>query len=81
MFDSQTILSRQVKQYMAAQGISQSALAADLGMTQSALSQRLSATTRWQLDDLDRLIQLGFPIGLDVFGAAVNEEYAQKESK
>lgn len=81
MFDSQTVLSRQVKRYMAGQGISQAALAADLGMTQSAPSQRLSATTRWQLDDLDRLIQLGFPIGLDIFGATINDEYAQKESK
>lgn len=81
MFDSQTILSRQVKQYMAAQGISQSALAGDLAMSQTALSQRMRGAARWQLDDLDRLIQLGFPIGLDVFGAAVNEEYAQKESK
>lgn len=78
MFDSQTILSRQVKRYMASQGISQAALAADLGMTQSALSQRLSATTRWQLDDLDRLIQLGFPIGLDIFGAAISEEYTRE---
>ena len=78
MFDSQTILSRQVKRYMEDQGISQRSLAADLGMTQSALSQRLSATTRWQLDDLDRLIQLGFPIGLDIFGAAISEEYTRE---
>ena len=74
MFDSQTILSRQVKQYMAAQGISQSALAADLGMTQSALSQRLSATTRWNLQDIDQLMRLGVPVGFGTLAAALTEE-------
>jgi len=61
--------------------ISQKALASDLAMSQTALSQRMRGAARWQLDDLDRLIQLGFPIGLDVFGDAISEEYAQKESK
>lgn len=74
MFDSQTILSRQVKQYMAAQGISQSALAADLGMTQSALSQRLSATTRWNLQDIDQLMRIGVPVGFGTLAAALTEE-------
>ena len=74
MFDSQTILSRQVKQYMAAQGISQSALAADLGMTQSALSQRLSATTRWNLKDIDQLMRIGIPVGFGTLAAALSEE-------
>lgn len=74
MFDSQTILSRQIKQYMAAQGISQSALAADLGMTQSALSQRLSATTRWNLQDIDQLMRIGVPVGFGTLAAALTEE-------
>lgn len=74
MFDSQTILSRQVKQYMAAQGISQSALAADLGMTQSALSQRLSATTRWNLQDIDQLMRIGVPVVFGTLAAALTEE-------
>lgn len=74
MFDSQTILSRQVKQYMAAQGISQSALAADLGMTQSALSQRLSAITRWNLKDIDQLMRIGIPVGFGTLAAALSEE-------
>lgn len=74
MFDSQTILSRQVKQYMAAQGISQSALAADLGMTQSALSQRLSAITRWNLKDIDQLMRIGVPVGFGTLAAALSEE-------
>lgn len=75
MFDSQTILSRQVKRYMADQGISQAALAADLGMTQSALSQRLSATTRWNLKDIDQLMTIGVPVGFGTLAAAINEDH------
>ena len=75
MFDSQTILSRQVKRYMADQGISQAALAADLGMTQSALSQRLSATTRWSLKDIDQLMRIGVPVGFGTLAAAINEDH------
>lgn len=75
MFDSQTILSRQVKRYMADQGISQAALAADLGMTQSALSQRLSATTRWNLKDIDQLMKIGVPVGFGTLAAAINEDH------
>lgn len=75
MFDSQTILSRQVKRYMADQGISQAALAADLGMTQSALSQRLSATTRWNLKDIDQLMRIGVPVGFGTLAAAINEDH------
>nr|DAN58739.1 MAG TPA: helix-turn-helix domain protein [Caudoviricetes sp.] len=75
MFDSQTILSRQVKRYMADQGISQAALAADLGMTQSALSQRLSATTRWNLKDIDQLMRIGVPVGFGTLAAVINEDH------
>lgn len=74
MFDSQTMLSRQVKQYMEDQGISQRSLAADLGMTQSALSQRLSATTRWNLNDIDQLMRIGVPVGFGTLAAALTEE-------
>lgn len=74
MFDSQTILSRQVKRYMADQGISQAALASDLGMTQSALSQRLSAITRWNLKDIDQLMRIGVPVGFGNLAAALYEE-------
>ena len=77
MFDSQTILSRQVKRYMADQGISQRSLAADLGMTQSALSQRLSATTRWNLKDIDQLMRIGVPVGFGTLAAVISEEYTK----
>lgn len=75
MFDSQTILSRQVKRYMAEQGISQRSLAADLGMTQSALSQRLSATTRWNLKDIDQLLRIGVPVGFGTLAAVISEDH------
>ena len=75
MSDSQTILSRQVKRYMADQGISQRSLAADLGMTQSALSQRLSATTRWNLKDIDQLMRIGVPVGFGTLAAVINEDH------
>ena len=75
MFDSQTTLSRQVKRYMADQGISQRSLAADLGMTQSALSQRLSATTRWNLKDIDQLMRIGVPVGFGTLAAVINEDH------
>nr|DAK24195.1 MAG TPA: helix-turn-helix domain protein [Caudoviricetes sp.] len=75
MFDSQTILSRQVKRYMEDQGISQRSLAADLGMTQSALSQRLSATTRWNLKDIDQLMRIGVLVGFGTLAAVINEDH------
>jgi transcriptional regulator with XRE-family HTH domain len=58
--------------------ISQKALASDLEMSQTALSQRMRGAARWQLDDLDRLIQIGIPVGLDIFGAAAMEEYTHE---
>lgn len=79
MFDSQTVLSRQVKRYMADQGISQRSLAADLGMTQSALSQRLSATTRWNLKDIDQLMRIGVPVGFGTLAAVINEDYTNED--
>ena len=79
MFDSQTVLSRQVKRYMADQGISQRSLAADLGMTQSALSQRLSATTRWNLKDIDQLMRIGVPVGFGTLAAVINEDYPNED--
>ena len=76
-----TVISRRVKTYMLDRAISQKSLADELHISQTALSQRLNNRARWQLDDLDRLIQIGVPIGLDTFGAALREEYTQKESK
>lgn len=63
---------------MASHSVSQKALAADLHLSQTALSKRLHNQARWQLDDLDRLIEIGVPIGLQIFGAAICEEYTHE---
>ena len=76
MTATQTVITRLIKNYMHDSGITQKVLAADLGITQPTLSRKLSGIRTWSLDDLDQLIQIGVPIGLDIFGAAINEEYA-----
>ncbi len=81
MRSTQTIVTRLVKGYLNESDITQKTLAAALGITQPTLSRKLTGIRTWSLDDLDQLIKIGVPIGLDVFGAAINEEYAQKESK
>ena len=78
MTSTQTVVTRLVKNYLCESGISQRSLAAELGITQATLCRKLSGIRTWSLDDLDRLIQIGIPVGLDVFGAAVMEEYSNE---
>lgn len=77
----QTIVTRLVKNYLNNSGITQKTLAAALGITQPTLSRKLTGIRTWSLDELDQLVQIGVPVSFDIFGAAINEEYAQKESK
>lgn len=74
MTSTQTVVTRLVKNYLRDSGITQSSLAAELEITQATLSRKITGIRTWSLDDLDRLIQIGVPIGLDVFGAALTEE-------
>ena len=74
MRSTQTIVTRLVKNFLSESGITQQTLAAALGITQPTLSRKLTGIRTWSLDDLDQLIQIGVPIGLDVFGAALTEE-------
>lgn len=74
----QTIVTRLVKNYLNDSGITQKTLAAALGITQPTLSRKLTGIRTWSLDELDQLIQIGVPIGLDVFGAAAMEEYTHE---
>ena len=74
MRSTQTIVTRLVKNFLSESGITQKTLAAALGITQPTLSRKLTGIRTWSLDDLDQLIQIGVPIGLDVFGAALSEE-------
>lgn len=78
MQSTQTIVTRLVKNYLNKSGTTQKTLAAALGITQPTLSRKLTGIHTWSLDDLDQLIQLGVPIGLDVFGAAAMEEYTHE---
>ncbi len=74
MTSTQTVVTRLVKNYLRDSGITQSSLAAELEITQATLSRKITGIRTWSLDDLDRLIQIGVPIGLDMFGAALTEE-------
>ena len=74
MTSTQTIVSRIVRRYIADNRLSISSLSRIMDVSRPTLSARLSGATRWNLDDVDRLIQLGVPIGLDVFGAAALSE-------
>lgn len=74
MRSTQTIVPRLVKNFLSESGITQKTLAAALEITQPTLSRKLTGIRTWSLDDLDQLIQIGVPIGLDVFGAALTEE-------
>jgi len=78
MAPTQTIVSRIVRRYIADNQLSITAFSQALNISRPTLSARLSGTTRWSVDDLDRLIQLGVPIGLDIFGAAAMEEYTHE---
>lgn len=81
MTSTQTVVTRVVRNYLHESGISQQSLAAELGVTQATLSRKLSGIRTWSLDDLDQLIQIGVPIGLDIFGAAINEEYTREVTR
>lgn len=74
MRSTQTIVTRLVKNFLNESSITQKTLAAALGTTQPTLSRKITGIRTWSLDDLDQLIQIGVPIGLDVFGAALTEE-------
>lgn len=74
MRSTQTIVTRLVENFLSESGITQKTLAAALEITQPTLSRKLTGIRTWSLDDLDQLIQIGVPIGLDVFGAALTEE-------
>jgi transcriptional regulator with XRE-family HTH domain len=64
MMHTQTVITREVRRFMAAQHMTQTALAERLGISQGRVSDRLRGTTNWSLDDMDRLWDLGVPIAL-----------------
>lgn len=70
MSNSQTAITREVRRWMQAERYTQADVAALLGTNQSKVSNRLRGITRWSLDDLDKLWDLGVPIDLPAYGEA-----------
>lgn len=68
MSNSQTAITREVRRWMQAERYTQADVAALLGINQSKVSNRLRGITRWSLDDLDKLWDLGVPIDLPAYG-------------
>ena len=52
------LVSQEVRAWMARQGIKQAELAEALGITQQAVSHRLTGRTSWNLDDLEPVAAL-----------------------
>lgn len=70
MSNSQTAITREVRRWMQAERYTQADVARLLGITQGKVSMRLRGSTRWSLDDLDKLWDLGVPIDLPAYGEA-----------
>lgn len=66
MTRSHVTISRIVRTHMEAEGLTQAAMAASVGKTQSWLSHRLTKRCRWSLDDLDLLASVGVPVILTI---------------
>ena len=62
MMTFDTDLSKAVREYQAANRVTQSELAAQLGILQPSLAQRLNGRTRWTINDLINLSLVGVEI-------------------
>lgn len=56
------VISEAVKAHMRSAGLSQTALAVELGLTQPTLSNRLNGVTDWNGKDIDALVELGISL-------------------
>ncbi|WP_022869071.1 helix-turn-helix domain-containing protein [Schaalia vaccimaxillae] len=68
MTSSQTIVSREVRRFMAATNQSQADIARIIGLDQTAVSRRFKGINRWSFDDLDALMDAGVPLALSAYG-------------
>lgn len=68
MNSSQTIITRQVRRFMAATSQTQVDIAHLIGLDQTAVSRRLTGRSRWSVDDLDALMDAGVPLSLSAYG-------------
>ncbi|WP_143484507.1 helix-turn-helix domain-containing protein [Actinomyces sp. UMB0138] len=62
MNTTQTNVCDRVREYMAAEGISQSVLASRLGMSQPSFNRRLNGLTAFSVADLEALAGLGIQL-------------------
>jgi len=62
MSTSQATVSREVRRYLKASGITQRALGARIGLESESISRKLTGVRRWSLDDIDRLRDAGVPV-------------------
>ena len=59
MHTPQTVISRAARQLMEREGYTQTDLARLLGLSQTRVSERFRGKTRWSIDDLSKLVELG----------------------
>ncbi|WP_428639166.1 helix-turn-helix domain-containing protein [Schaalia sp.] len=74
MATSQTIVSREVRQFMTATAATQCDISKILGVSQSQVSARLHGRARWTFSDLDALRDAGVPIALSAYSIVDPEE-------
>mgnify|MGYP004585513283 CR=1 FL=1 len=73
MVTSQTVISREVRQFMATTSSTQSDIARLIGLDQTAVSRRLLGRAHWSLDDLDALRDAGVPLALTTYSVFDSE--------
>lgn len=64
MSTSHATVSTEVRRYMRTSHLTQAALAASLGVSQTTISKKLRAETHWSLADIDRLRDMGVPVSV-----------------
>ena len=62
MRTSHETISRQVRRYLHMNSMPQANLGRAIGLTQSQVSARLRGATKWTIDDVDNLAELGVPV-------------------
>lgn len=67
MTNTQEMISREVRLFMASRNITATELARLCGMNQSLISGRLVGRIRWNSDDLERLRRVGISVSLPAF--------------
>lgn len=67
MHGSNALVAREVLHFMRTRGLTQAALAGELGMRQATLSRKLTGVRAWSLDDIDALGRIGVPVSLASF--------------